>query len=587
MSRKIVLILVFLLLCSSSIFLLTRMVAADPSIYDDDFTILANGEIDPPTAPVTTLDNVTYTLTRNASLGSGITIFRSNIIFDGATYTIDAEGAYSFGLKLDKVSNVTVKNLNSRKTEEVWLANTSDCVLVDNNFTDCHRGFYIVDSTNVTLVQNTMENTRFGEVIGDSITHYLHVIDTSNTVDGKPVYYLTNQRNLTIDPSSYPEVGYLALVNSSDITVQSLTLANIYMLFAFTNNSKIVENTIDNGEYGIWTVSSSNNIISKNELVGDLYPLTLDQFSCNNTITENRIETTGGYAIELNSNSNTVSYNNISGEGGGMALGLFSSDNAVIGNTISTSGIGVGLIQSQNNTFIKNTVMNTTRALRLEQVETCNNTFFDNNFEDNRIQVFILGTIGSNVWDNGFEGNFWGDYNRTDSNQDGIGDAPYIIDENNTDHYPLMGTFQSFNVSITPQSSEEVDVISNFTISNLGLYEWLSTPNQYLQAGQPFLRLVPVQEQNMTAGFCRMTLPNNILNTSEYIVLINMTPVIVNKLAMSNDTYTTLYFTFNSSALDGIIIVPEFPSFLVIPLFMVAMLLPIAIYERRHRTRAL
>jgi hypothetical protein len=90
----------------------------------------------------------------------------------------------------------------------------------------------------------------------------------------------------------------------------------------------------------------------------------------------------------------------------------------------------------------------------------------------------------------------------------------------------------------------------------------------------------------MTAGFCRMTLPNNILNTSEYIVLINMTPVIVNKLAMSNGTHTTLYFTFNSSALDGIMIVPEFPSFLVVPSFMVATLLAIVIYKRRHLTRS-
>jgi hypothetical protein len=115
----------------------------------------------------------------------------------------------------------------------------------------------------------------------------------------------------------------------------------------------------------------------------------------------------------------------------------------------------------------------------------------------------------------------------------------------------------------------------------------LTTPNQYLQAGQPFLRLVPVQEQNKTAGFCRMTLPNNILNTSEYTVLINMTPAIVNKLAISNDTQTTLYFTFNSSALEGIIIVPEFPTFLVLPLFMFGTALAILICRKKHLTRAL
>jgi hypothetical protein len=112
----------------------------------------------------------------------------------------------------------------------------------------------------------------------------------------------------------------------------------------------------------------------------------------------------------------------------------------------------------------------------------------------------------------------------------------------------------------------------------------LTTPNQYLQAGQLFLRLVPVQGQNVTTGFCRITLPNNILNASSYIVLIDLTPINVNKLAISNDTHTTLYFTFNSSALDGIIIIPEFPSFLILTLFMTTMLPVIIVYKRRHRT---
>jgi hypothetical protein len=45
-----------------------------------------------------------------------------------------------------------------------------------------------------------------------------------------------------------------------------------------------------------------------------------------------------------------------------------------------------------------------------------------------------------NTWDDGYPsgGNYWSDYNGYDSDHDGIGDTPYFIDENNTDHYPLM-----------------------------------------------------------------------------------------------------------------------------------------------------
>jgi hypothetical protein len=241
---------------------------------------------------------------------------------------------------------------------------------------------------------------------------------------------------------------------------------------------------------------------------------------------------------------------------------------------------GVHLIYgSEGNVISCNSMFNNYCGIRQG---TNGNIIYNNNFINNTYQVLWQPSgMLSNIWDNGFEGNYWSDYNGKDADHDGIGDTPYVIDTNNTDHYPLMGTFQSFNVSITPQSFGEVDVISNFTISHLGLYEWLSTPNQYLQAGQPFLRLVPVQGQSMTAGFCRMTLPNNILNTSEYIVLIDMTPIIVNKLAISNDTHTTLYFTFNTSALEGIIIVPEFPSFLILPLFMIATLLAVMVYKKK------
>jgi hypothetical protein len=44
-----------------------------------------------------------------------------------------------------------------------------------------------------------------------------------------------------------------------------------------------------------------------------------------------------------------------------------------------------------------------------------------------------------NFWDNGCEGNYWSNYNGTDLDGDGVGDAELPWEE--VDHYPLMNLY--------------------------------------------------------------------------------------------------------------------------------------------------
>lgn len=399
------------------------------------------------------------------------------------------------------------------------------------------------------------------------------------------------------------------LVSASNVTVKNLQFVNFTIAIRVVNSTdcKLVMNQVDNCTYGIELDSSNHTLVSQNNFASN-YPSDLTSTpiavyigsSDYNNVTENNLVNLAVGVSMNQANHNNIMRNTFSGitTTGNFLEGFAFSNNTFIGNNITNVGTGFNLQQfstkelTTNNTISQNTITNSSFAVVLGNAS--GNLFFHNNFLNSTRGVNIFypnSTI--NIWDNGFEGNYWSDYNGTDSDQDGIGDTPYsihqynIVYQNNTDHYPLMGHFESFNVSIWSHPDdgfEEVDVISNFTISDLGLYVWLTTPNQYLQAGQLFLRIVPVNGQNMTAGFCRMTLPNNILNTSDYIVLTNMTHISVNKLAISNNTHTTLYFTFNISANEEIIIVPEFPSFLILPLFFMATLLTI-IFCRKKLTR--
>ena len=81
------------------------------------------------------------------------------------------------------------------------------------------------------------------------------------------------------------------------------------------------------------------------------------------------------------------------------------------------------------------------------------NMIYSNNIE-------IADVVGANFWDNGSIGNYWSDYIGVDSNGDGIGDTPYVVDAPyNIDNYPLMEPFtiQESQPSPTPSQGPQLE----------------------------------------------------------------------------------------------------------------------------------
>jgi len=143
----------------------------------------------------------------------------------------------------------------------------------------------------------------------------------------------------------------------------------------------------------------------------------------------------------------------------------------------------IRLLIGSNNILFDNYIT----AIELSEFAV-NNTFYGNTFAAG-LEVRSYGAETS-LWDNGTMGNYWEDYNGTDSNGDGIGDSPYVITgvrwDNDVggyvsfvakDNYPLMAPFEVTSVP-TPSPKPELNsepfpttiiVASVITISVVGV----------------------------------------------------------------------------------------------------------------------
>jgi parallel beta-helix repeat protein len=366
-----------------------------------------------------------------------------------------------------------------------------------------------------------------------------------NVIVNKTISLIGENRNTTIIDGG--GVDSIVKIEANDITITSFTIQNgtSGISASFFNSITISANTIIDNQYDGIFLGNSNNDVA------------IDNIMRNN----NR-------AIYINSGTNNTLFGNriFDNREFGIVLWECGTGNAVLSNFVANNTCNIGLIET-GGAIIHH------------------NSFF-------RKDVQVYGGL-LNIWDDGYPsgGNFWSDYTGVDmksgfyqneTGSDGIGDSNYTIDANNNDRYPLMGPISFFDAGTWNDINYYVSIVSNSTVSHFHF-----DPDE-----GPFVSFwVKGETETETFGFCRVAIPNDLLWVEDgWTVLYGSYPLSYN--ASSDYNYTYLYFNYTNPSLNvfttvtiyGTGTIPEFPSLLTLPIFMIATLLAVIVYKRKHQT---
>jgi len=173
-------------------------------------------------------------------------------------------------LEISSSNSITMNHIQESDSYGIFLRSCSNNTIGENNVRNSgFIGIELFSSFDCLLRNNIMDDNNFGfGVDGSEISDYTHNIDISNTVNGRPVYYITDMINVAV-PSN---ASCVMLINCSNATIQHLNLVgNEYGIFLLnTSNILISKNNISLNRNGIYAVNSSNCIIYSNNFAHNL-----------------------------------------------------------------------------------------------------------------------------------------------------------------------------------------------------------------------------------------------------------------------------------------------------------------------------
>jgi len=187
-----------------------QSVEASGTIY-----IRADGSVDPDTAPILTVDNITYVFTD--SINESIVVERDNIVVDGAGYTLQSPlPGWRRGINLWRKSNITIKNMEIKAFD---------------------HGIMLGESSNNSIFGNSIANNYVGIELEFSSSY--------NSISGNNI--TANNRGILLEHSP-----------NNSVSGNSITANEDGIILCFSANNIIYHNNFVNNHYQVRSHFSTN-----------------------------------------------------------------------------------------------------------------------------------------------------------------------------------------------------------------------------------------------------------------------------------------------------------------------------------------
>jgi parallel beta-helix repeat protein len=372
----------------------------------------------------------------------------------------NALGIHLFGSDGNNITG----NIASNNSNGIKLRNSYENTLKDNNInSNKGHGIELSYSIGTRIMNNTMIGNGI-HIFGTPRKYWnTHDIDTSNTINGKPVHFWKNQTGGAVPTGA----GQVILANCNNVTVENQELNNssIGILLGFSSNNIIINNNVSsNSHYGIYLSFSGFNNITSNNI---------------SSINRFGICISGGDGNVIN--GNTISSNNITG-----VLISFCDGNKIIRNSISSNNKRGINLHSSNGNFISRNMLSTNNETGIYLFQSDGNNITENNASNNFNGIYVEDSTDNNITNNDFSwSNYYGihlyDSRKNDiiGNNVSNGKGMYLID---TDENNVIGCNASYSEGIYLYNSNNNNIANNKASSCVenGIYLYHSSNNDII-----------------------------------------------------------------------------------------------------------